>query len=153
MEYFNHLEDLDAESKYLVHKSKEAAAHAYAPYSKFCVGAALILEDGTIITGTNQENAAYPLCMCAERVALYAVTSRHPNAKILKLAVTAHKKNHKELTPATSCGACRQVMAEFESRQGAPMQVIMLGPDKQWIKAASAGDLLPHGFSKDSLEV
>jgi len=65
MEYFNHLEELDAESKYLVHKSKEAAAHAYAPYSKFCVGAALMLDDGTIVTGANQENAAYPLCMCA----------------------------------------------------------------------------------------
>jgi len=73
--YFNHLEDLDAESKYLAHKAKEAAAHAYAPYSKFCVGAALILDDGSIVSGANQENAAYPLCMCAERVALFAASA------------------------------------------------------------------------------
>ncbi|HEV8512659.1 MAG TPA: cytidine deaminase, partial [Cyclobacteriaceae bacterium] len=91
LEFFNHLEDLDAESKYLAHKAKEATALAYAPYSKFCVGAALILDDGTIVLGANQENAAYPLCMCAERVALYAVSSQHPEKKIVKLAVVAHK--------------------------------------------------------------
>lgn len=152
MELFNHLEDLDAESKYLVHKSKEAALHAYAPYSKFCVGAAVMLEDGSIITGANQENAAYPLCMCAERVALYAAAALHPEIKILKLAVTAHKKNHKELAAATSCGSCRQVMAEFEVRQNKPIEVIMLGPDKQWIKAPSASSLLPYGFTKESLD-
>src|SRR5687767_5008306 len=111
--FFKKLDDLDTESKYLVHKAKEAAHHAYAPYSKFHVGAAMILEDGTIVTGSNQENAAYPLCMCAERVALYTLTSMYPGKKIIKMAVVANKKNHKELTPATSCGGCRQVMAEF----------------------------------------
>ena len=151
-EYFDHLEDLDAESKYLAHKAKEAAAHAYAPYSKFCVGAALILEDGTIVSGTNQENAAYPLCMCAERVTLYATASLHPEKRIMKLAVVAHKKNHKDLSPATCCGSCRQVLVEFESRQNKPIELIMLGPDKKWIKAPSAASLLPVGFSKASLD-
>ncbi len=152
MEYFNHLEELDAESKYLVHKSKEAAAHAYAPYSKFCVGSALILEDGSIITGANQENASYPLCMCAERVALYTAASLHPEKKILKLAISAHKKNHKDLTSATSCGACRQVMLEFETRQKKPIEVIMLGSDKKWIKAPSVASILPFSFSKVDLD-
>jgi cytidine deaminase len=152
MEYFKTLEDLDSESKYLVHKSKEATTHAYAPYSKFCVGAAVILEDGSVVTGSNQENASYPLCMCAERVALYAAAALHPEKKILKLAVTAHKKNHKDLSSATSCGSCRQVMVEFEARQNKPIEVIMLCTDKRWVKAPSAASLLPLGFSKKSLE-
>jgi cytidine deaminase len=150
--YFDHLEDLDAESKYLVHKAKEATAHSYAPYSKFCVGAAIMLEDGTMITGSNQENAAYPLCMCAERVALYAAAASHPDKKIIKIAVVAHKKSHKDLTPAAPCGACRQVMHEFEQRQHKPMEVIILAPNKKWTKASSAATLLPLGFSKDSLD-
>jgi len=150
--FFDHLEDLDSESKYLVHKAKEATAHAYAPYSKFCVGAALILENGTVVTGANVENAAYPLCMCAERVALYAAASLHPNEKIVKLAVVAHKKNHKDLTPATCCGACRQVLVEFEARQNKSFEMIMLGPENKWIKCPSAGSLLPFSFSKESLD-
>jgi cytidine deaminase len=152
VEYFSTLEELDSESKYLVHKAKEATAHSYAPYSKFNVGAAVILEDGTIVTGSNQENASYPLCMCAERVALYTAATQHPNKKITKLAVVAHKKNHKELTSATSCGACAQVMLEFEHRQKSAYQVIMLGDDNRWIKCSSVGAILPMGFTKDSLE-
>ena len=91
-ESYKSLDELDTESKYLVHKAKEAANQAYAPYSKFFVGAALILEDGTVVTGSNQENASYPLCMCAERVALYAAASQHPGHRIMKMAIVAHKK-------------------------------------------------------------
>lgn len=145
------LDDLDNESKYLVHKAKEAAHLAYAPYSKFHVGAALILDDGTVVTGSNQENASYPLCMCAERVALYAMASQYPAKKIMKMAIVAHKKNHKELTPATSCGACRQVMMEFEERQQKKFEVVMLVENEKWIKCHSAASLLPFVFSKDSL--
>ncbi|MEI9918045.1 MAG: cytidine deaminase [Bacteroidota bacterium] len=151
VERFENVEDLDAESKYLVHKAKDATQHSYAPYSKFNVGAALMLEDGTIVTGSNQENASYPLCMCAERIALYTAATMHPNKKITKLAVVAHKKNHKELTSATSCGACAQVMLEFEGRQSKPFEVIMLGPDNHWVKCSSVSALLPLGFTKDSL--
>lgn len=150
-ETYKTLEELDNESKYLVHKAKEAAHHAYAPYSKFHVGAALILEDGTVVTGSNQENASYPLCMCAERVALYAAASQFHGKAILKMAVVAHKKNHKELSAAASCGACRQVMAEFEERQRKPIEVIMHHTDNQWIKCPSASSLLPFVFTKASL--
>ncbi|MFM7853911.1 MAG: cytidine deaminase, partial [Flammeovirgaceae bacterium] len=73
-EVYHNIEDLDSESKYLIHKAKEATHHSYAPYSKFEVGAALILDDGTVVLGANQENASYPLCMCAERVVLYAAS-------------------------------------------------------------------------------
>ena len=148
---YSTIEDLDAESKYLVHKAKEASLHAYAPYSKFFVGASLLLDDGTVVIGANQENASYPLCMCAERIALYTAGVEHPGKKITKLAVIAHKKNHRELVPATSCGACRQVMEEFEVRQQSPIEVIMLAASDQWIKVRSATDLLPFGFTKDNL--
>jgi cytidine deaminase len=148
---FDHLEDLDAESKYLVHKAKEATQLSYSPYSKFQVGAAILLEDDTVVLGANQENASYPLCMCAERVALYAASSQYPGKKIKKMAIVAHKKAHKELAGATSCGACRQVMVEYESRQKSPMEVIMLGSDLKWIKCASATNLLPLGFDASSL--
>lgn len=151
LSFFKTLEDLDAESKYLVHKAKEATQTAYAPYSKFYVGAALLLDDGTLVPGANQENAAYPLCMCAERVALYAAASQYPKKVIRKMAVVAHKKNHKELVNATSCGACRQVMSEFEQRQGSPIQVVMFHDDK-WTICSSATLLLPMGFDSSSLK-
>lgn len=149
---FEHLEELDSESKYVVHKAKEAITHAYAPYSKFLVGAALVLEDGSFIQGSNQENASYPLCMCAERVALYSWAMHASDKKIMKLAVVAHKKNHKELSPASCCGACRQVILEFEHRQQSRIEVIMLVADKRWVKYPSAAALLPYGFTGDSLE-
>lgn len=151
-ETFKSLDELDTESKYLIHKAKEAAHHAYAPYSKFHVGAALILDDGTLVTGSNQENASYPLCMCAERVALYVAATQHGGKRIMKIAIVAHKKNHKELSAAASCGACRQVMAEFEERQNKPFEVIMHHTDNQWIKCASASSLLPYAFNKESLK-
>jgi cytidine deaminase len=148
----NVLDDLDLESKYLIHKAKDATNHAYAPYSKFLVGAAVLLEDGTIITGTNQENAAYPSGMCAERVALYSAISQHPEMKISKIAVVARKKAGKELAPATSCGPCRQVMLEFELRQNKSFEVLMFTQDHQWVKASSAMSLLPFCFTGSSLD-
>lgn len=151
LQTFKHIEDLDSESKYLVHKAKDAAHHAYAPYSKFHVGAAIILDDDTVITGANHENASYPLCMCAERVALYATIAAHPNKIIKKLAVVAHKKNQKDLVAATSCGACRQVMAEFEHSQKKPIQIVMLTKESNWVIFPSASFLLPFSFNKENL--
>lgn len=147
-----HLEEMDAESRYLAHKAKDAATHAYAPYSRFQVGAAVLLEDGTIVTGTNQENAAYPSGMCAERVALYAAISQHPEGVITKIAVVARRKGGKDLFPATPCGSCRQVMLEYENHQGKPIAVIMQNQEHQWVKTPSAESLLPFSFTKASLE-
>jgi cytidine deaminase len=148
----NNFDDLDQESKYLAHKAKEAANHAHAPYSKFTVGAALILEDGTVVTGANYENAAYPSGMCAERVALYAAAAQHPDKRIMKIAVVAKRKGAKELVPATSCGPCRQVMLEFETNQKSPMEVVMQGDEHVWIKAPSAASLLPFCFTREHLD-
>lgn len=148
----DHLEDLDAESKYLAHKAKDAAAHAYAPYSRFLVGAAVLLDDGSVITGTNQENAAYPSGMCAERVALYTAAASHPDRAVTKIAVIAKRKGGKDLLPATACGPCRQVMLEFENRQSKKIEVVMQNQEQKWVKALSAESLLPFGFTSHSLE-
>ena len=145
-------DDLDQESKYLVHKAKDAASHAHASYSKFTVGAALILEDGSLVTGANYENAAYPSGMCAERVALYSASAQHPDKRIMKIAVVARKKNAKELVPAPPCGSCRQVLLEFETNQKKPIQIVMQGEKNNWITAASAASLLPYSFTKDNLD-
>lgn len=149
---FDHIDALDTEFKHLIHKAKEALPRAYAPYSRFHVGAALLLEDGSVITGTNQENAAYPACMCAERVALYAVAALHPGAVITKMAVVARKKSGKELIPATPCGTCRQVILEFEGRQTQPIAVVMQHADHHWVIAPSAASLLPYCFTKENLQ-
>lgn len=151
LQTFEHIEDLDSESKYLVHKAKDAAHHAYAPYSKFYVGAAIILDDDTVVTGANYENASYPLSMCAERVALYAAFSANPNKRIKKMALVAHKKNQKDLVPVTSCGACRQVMVEFESSQKKTIQIVMLTTESKWVIFPSAFSLLPYTFNKENL--
>jgi cytidine deaminase len=148
----DHLEDLDLESKYLAHKAKDAANHAYAPYSKFLVGAAVLLDDGSIVTGTNQENAAYPSGMCAERVALYSAAAQFPDKVITKIAVVAKRKGGKEVLPATSCGPCRQVMLEYEQRQEKKILVVMQSQEHRWVLAPSCESLLPFSFTKASLE-
>lgn len=147
-----HLEDLDPESRYLAHKARDAAEHAYAPYSKFQVGAAVLTDNGTIITGSNQENAAYPSGMCAERVSLYSALAQHPEATITKIAVVARRKNAKEMVPATPCGACRQVMLEIEIKQKRTLEVIMQSQDHKWVKSPSAQALLPFSFTRANLD-
>ena len=145
--------DLDSESKALLEKAKAALPKAYAPYSNFRVAAAILLNDGTVVTGTNQENAAYPSGMCAERVALFTVSSQHAGKTITKIVVIARLGNENALAPATSCGGCRQVMLEFEERQRVPFEVVMQTHDHQWVKTASAKTLLPFCFSNESLRV
>ncbi|MBX2965624.1 MAG: cytidine deaminase [Cyclobacteriaceae bacterium] len=149
---FKHFDELDQESKYLLHKAKDATNHAHASYSKFTVGAALILDDGTVVTGANYENAAYPSGMCAERVALFAAAAQHPERRIMKIAIVAKKKGAKELVPAASCGACRQVMLEFEVNQKKPIAIVMQTDDNTWVLAPSAQSLLPFSFTKNNLD-
>jgi cytidine deaminase len=145
--------ELDDESKALIDRATLALQDAYAPYSNFHVATAVLLQDGTVVTGTNQENAAYPSGMCAERVALFSVASQHPGKKIKKLLVIAKSAGQSDLTPATSCGPCRQVMLEFEQRQAEPFEVIMQTSGRHWVKARSASSLLPYSFSNESLQV
>lgn len=146
-------EDLDVTWQHLIRESEKALVSAYAPYSSFRVATALLMEDGVIVTGSNQENAAYPSGMCAERVALFTAASQHPGKKIIKLVVIAMREDRSyALLPATPCGACRQVMAEMELRQQSPIQMLMLWKPGQWVKARSALSLLPFSFQPDNLK-
>ena len=103
-----HFENLDEESRELVRKAEDSVNLAYAPYSKFRVGAAILLDNGAVVLGANQENAAYPDGMCAERVALFAMTSLYSGRQIRKMAVVARREGTNRLTPVTCCGSCRR---------------------------------------------
>ncbi|NBP67552.1 MAG: cytidine deaminase [Cytophagia bacterium] len=149
--FFKSQKELDPETQHLVDRAIEWLDHAYAPYSNFHVSSAVLLEDGTIVMGTNQENAAYPSGLCAERLAVFSANAQYPDKKIKKVVIVARKKDQKELTPAASCGGCRQVMLESENRQGTPFEVIMLSHEKEWIVASAAAALLPFAFSKKNL--
>lgn len=131
--------------------AQEAANDAYAPYSNFLVGAALVLEDGSMFKGSNQENAAYPSGLCAERTALFAMSAHHPNKKIKLLAVTARRRSDEEFMPAMPCGACRQVMAEYEFKQQEAVPVLLQASDGKFYRFKSVADLLPFQFTKDHL--
>lgn len=135
----------------LITNAEAALQNAYAPYSGFHVAVAILLDNGVIVTGTNQENAAYPAGMCAERVALFTVASQYPGEPIRKVVVIARKSGATDLSPATSCGSCRQVMLEFEHRQARPFEVIMLERPGSWLRASSAAALLPFSFNKSNL--
>ena len=146
IQQFDSMEDLNTVSKNLLLRAKEAAKNAYAPYSKFNVGCALLLENGEIILGNNQENIAYPSGLCAERVALFYAGANFPKETI-KLIVIVAKGDllpfDKILSP---CGSCRQVMVESESRQTEPFQVILVSQNRRTIRFSSAKDLLPFAF-------
>ena len=148
---FDSIEELPTIVKGLMNKAIETKQNAYAPYSKFKVGAAMLLEDGTIITGNNQENAAYPSGMCAERVAIWKVSSDFPNKKILKLAISASSSSQILKEPVAPCGACRQTLSEYEIKQKDKIEVYFMGEVGEIIKTESVLDLLPIAFDKTFL--
>ncbi|AMC11990.1 cytidine deaminase [Lutibacter profundi] len=148
---FETIEELSILEKKLMNKAIEAKQSAYAPYSKFKVGAALLLEDGTIVTGNNQENAAYPSGMCAERVAIWKASSEFPNHKVLKLAISAGASTHVTKEPVAPCGACRQALSEYEIKQKDKIEIYFMGEVGQIIKTNSLLDLLPIAFDKTFL--
>lgn len=145
-------EELPEKDAMLIDAAIAACSNAYAPYSGFKVGAALLMDDGTIIKGSNQENAAYPSGLCAERVAFFNAGANYPDKKIVAVAVTAVLKNHKHPHPVSPCGDCRQVMAEFEHRYGNPIRIIMMTEKNQYVILKSVKELLPFLFSSDSLK-
>ena len=139
-------DELPAQEKELVAKAEAAAKSAYAPYSKFKVGAAVLLDNGKIIYGSNQENASYPLGLCAERVALFAASAQNPGIKITGIAVTSSSEN-----PSSPCGACRQVMAEYESLHKNQMRILLKGASEKIIATNGVKNLLPLMFSGKDL--
>lgn len=150
-EAFEGIAELDAGDQILCKKAEEALATSYSPYSKFKVGTAILLADGQIVLGSNQENVAYPSGLCAERVALFAIGANNPNAVIKTMAITAFTHNFKIENPVTSCGSCLQVMAECEKRQNSPIEVLFYCIGGQIIKVKSVKSLLPFGFVEDRL--
>lgn len=138
--------ELSAEDLTLVNAALEATHRSYAPYSHFHVGAAVLLENGIIVTGTNQENVAYPSGLCAERTALFYANSQYPDVPVVALAIAARDADgHTSPAPIAPCGACRQVMLETEKRFKRPMRVLLCGNEEVFM-VESASHLLPVAF-------
>lgn len=150
-EVFHSHNELPEEISALMMTARAQLKRAYAPYSKFYVGAAVLLHNGEVYTGCNQENASFPLCICAERVALYNAGTNQDLLQIKALAITAHNPSKKLRDICMPCGACRQVIQEFEQRQNAAIQLYLSGEAEEVVKVDGIATLLPHSFSKDFL--
>ena len=143
-EYYG-LDELDVQDRELAQAAIDATALSYAPYSGFNVGAAVLFEDGEIVKGANQENAAYPSGLCAERTALFYASASRPDKAMIAIAIAAGQKGKICDMPATPCGACRQVMAQYQTKSGRPMKVILVGEKLIW-SFDKVDDLLPLIF-------
>jgi len=151
IEVFDSEKELNEQDKNLLLAAKQIMDNAYAPYSNFFVGAAVLLENGKIITGSNQENAAYPSGLCAERVAIFHASSQYPEQTIKAIAVVAKSGVQILNKPVTPCGSCRQVIAEYETKFSAPIRIIMSGQSGPVYISKSVSDLLPLMFTSKSL--
>ena len=143
-------EELSEEYKRLVDEAKNATQNAYAPYSEFNVGAAVLLENGEMVSGTNQENAAYPSGLCAERVTMFYANSKYPNVAPKALAIATFAGGDFLDEPITPCGACRQVLLESEMRYGVDIDVLLYGRKGVYV-VKSVKALLPLAFDKGAL--
>lgn len=148
---FDSTERLPDEVKCLFEQAAEIQKNAYAPYSNFRVGVAIALDNGKIVLGSNQENAAYPSGLCAERVALYQAASNFPESKILKIVITAAPEATGIPVPVTPCGSCRQSIAEYEIKQESPIEIYFMGEKGKIYKSESLKNLLPLLFNKKLL--
>ena len=142
---YESLAELEAGDKALAQAAIEAIDGSYAPYSKFNVGAAVLLEDGEIVKGANQENLAYPSGICAERTALFYAGASRSDKAVSAIAIAAGQNGTLVANPVTPCGACRQVMAEYQTKSGRPMTIILIGSNKIW-RFEKVEDLLPMIF-------
>ncbi|MEJ6792553.1 MAG: cytidine deaminase [Lacinutrix sp.] len=148
---FDSLEETPKEIQNLMQFAIEARDNAYAPYSKFHVGTALLLDNGKIVSGSNQENASYPSGLCAERTAIFYAGAKYPEAKVLKMAITAASQNQKTNKPIPPCGACRQTIAEYETKQDKSIEIYFMGETGSVMKSNSLANLLPFGFDFSNL--
>ncbi len=142
---YESLAELEPKDRELAQAAIDATAQAYAPYSKFNVGAAVLFQDGEIIKGANQENAAYPSGLCAERTALFYASASRPDKAMTAIAIAASQNGELLETPVTPCGACRQVMAQYQLKSGLPMMVLLIGAHSI-LKFEKVDDLLPFIF-------
>ena len=145
-----HYDELAEEDRQLIDAAREATQRSYAPYSHFSVGAAALLENGMVVTGTNQENAAYPSGLCAERTTLFYANSQYPDQAVKTLAIAARTESDFLDTPIPPCGACRQVLLETEKRYGKPMRILLYSKSDIYI-LEGVGGLLPLTFDGNYL--
>jgi len=148
---FESVSELPNDIQDLMKQAIDVRKNAYAPYSKFKVGAALLLDNGKIVLGSNQENAAYPSGLCAERVAVFYAGANYPEAKILKMVITAASDINPTTSPIPPCGSCRQSLAEYEIKQDTPIEIYFMGEIGNIYKSDSLKNLLPFMFDKKFL--
>jgi cytidine deaminase len=142
---FSSIDELNAEDRELAQAAIEGMKGSYAPYSHFNVGAAVRMSNGQIVRGANQENAAFPSGLCAERTAMFAAGAKYPDKDMCSIALAGGVYGRITEEPATPCGACRQVMAQYQAKAGKPMSVIMVGARRIW-KFEKVDDILPLIF-------
>lgn len=148
---FESIQELPNNIQNLMQEAVAIRKKAYAPYSNFKVGAALLLDNGKIILGSNQENAAFPSGLCAERVAVFQAGALYPESKIVKMAITAASENSTTSSPIPPCGSCRQSIAEYEIKQNTPIEIYFMGEIGSIYKSDSLKNLLPLLFDKKFL--
>ncbi|MBX7095227.1 MAG: cytidine deaminase [Flavobacteriales bacterium] len=151
-ETFDSLDELPADEVQLVEAAREAAESAYAPYSRYHVGAALRLSGGRMVIGSNQENVAYPSGLCAERVAFFAAGAQFPGKTIEKVAIIALSEDFDVNEPVAPCGACRQSMSEYEFKQDTPIRLLLASASGKIIAINSVNSLLPLVFNESKLK-
>jgi cytidine deaminase len=151
LDEYDSIDELKEDDAFLLQQARLATADAYAPYSKFRVAAVARLKNGEIVKGTNQENASFPVGICAERVLLSAVSSLYPNTAIDTIAVSYHNENAESNEPIAPCGICRQTLQEYEQRANEPVRLILGGETGKVLVIPQAGALLPLAFVKENL--
>jgi|JI6StandDraft_1071083.scaffolds.fasta_scaffold142127_2 cytidine deaminase len=144
---FENEKELNEADQLLMKSAKEALQFSYSPYSHFKVGASILLENGAIVSGSNQENASYPVCVCAEVSALNAASSLHPNIPMKKMAITVKSPRQLISKPAAPCGQCRQTILEYENRFQQNIEILLMGEEGEVYAVDSVKDLLPLHFS------
>lgn len=150
-EVYEDVNELNEQDAWLLNEARSVTENAYAPYSNFHVGAVAILANGEIVAGTNQENASYPVGICAERVLLGTVATQHPNIEIQSIAISYNSDTVKSDHPISPCGMCRQALSEYETRMKKPIRLILGGQEGKIYIIKSAGLLLPFAFTKKEL--
>ena len=148
---FNDISEVPDDVQHLMEQAIKARIKAYAPYSKFNVGAAIVLDNGEIVSGSNQENASYPSGLCAERTAIYYAGAQYPDSKMIRMAITASSQYNPTSSPIPPCGACRQAISEYEVNQEKPIEIYFMGESGKVVKSNSLSNLLPWVFDKSVL--
>lgn len=152
IEIYDSIFDCHESIQNLMKAAHDAREYAYAPYSNFHVGAAILLENGIVVTGSNQENASYPAGLCAERTAIFYAGSKYPDVKIKSIALAAGPKGKDNKEAVPPCGSCRQAIAEYEQKQKSPISIYFMGNSGHVKRVNSLLDLLPLAFKRDFLE-